>query len=125
VIFVLGTLSMLWLLHRYQSKKERAKITKFFGDNEEFARYAHAQDEEPDQVYVDDIGFCPYSRKTNIVYLTTPDYLKSQSLCTNRSVSSRSSSFTNIFNGGSPRNSTPSTAVNSPSALRNNTLNQK
>ncbi|KAI9253192.1 hypothetical protein BY458DRAFT_549906 [Sporodiniella umbellata] len=71
VIFVLLVLGLLWILHRYQSKKEHAKAHKFFGDNEEFSKYALMG--EMHQVD---------SNRTSLLYLTTPDYLKSQALST-------------------------------------------
>lgn len=71
VIFVLLVLGLLWILHRYQSRKEHAKKHKFFGDNEEFSKYALMGEMQQ----VD-------SNRTSILYLTTPDYLKSQALST-------------------------------------------
>ncbi|KAF7723432.1 hypothetical protein EC973_002031 [Apophysomyces ossiformis] len=78
VIFVLVILGALWILHRYQSKKEHAKIMAFFGDNEEFAKYV--DHDENTSVYEND-QFVNDSR-TSVVYLTTPDYVKSSALST-------------------------------------------
>lgn len=71
VVFVLLVLGLLWILHRYQSKKEHAKIMKFFGDNEEFSKYALLNEQEEVN-----------SNRTSVLFLTTPDYLKSQALST-------------------------------------------
>lgn len=78
---------MLWILHRYQSKKEHAKIIKFFGDNEEFGKYAMMHDNDSASIFTDSDSKVnlPLTEKTDVVYLTTPDYLKSSSLSTSRS----------------------------------------
>ncbi|KAI9271427.1 hypothetical protein BY458DRAFT_555631 [Sporodiniella umbellata] len=65
VLFAVLVLSLLWLLHRYQSKKERAKMDRFFGDNQEFTKYAMLDEDN-----------------SSTVYLRTPDYLHSQALST-------------------------------------------
>ncbi|OBZ85962.1 hypothetical protein A0J61_05991 [Choanephora cucurbitarum] len=71
LVFVLGILSILWLLHRYQSRKEHEKILKFFGDNDEFfKRYNNNSAAE----------LC--SNRASVVYLTTPDYNESTALTT-------------------------------------------
>ncbi|KAI9258538.1 hypothetical protein BY458DRAFT_440762 [Sporodiniella umbellata] len=64
-LFVLITLGVLWLLHRYQSRLEHQKSAKFFGDNDEFSKKY--------QMYQQ--GF-----ETSVVYLTTPDYKQSAAL---------------------------------------------
>jgi hypothetical protein len=83
VIFVFIILGTLWILHRYQSKKEHEKIVSFFGANEEFAKYAMIEDNDS---YSDEMRtHSPYNDShTSLVYLTTPDYATSQALCTNR-----------------------------------------
>ncbi|KAG0192843.1 hypothetical protein DFQ28_007453 [Apophysomyces sp. BC1034] len=81
-VFVFVILLGLWVLHRYQSKKEHAKIVKFFGDNEEFAKYAMA--DPIDRFY----GLSNPTSTTvhgteslnSVVYLTTPDYKESSAL---------------------------------------------
>ncbi|KAG1048620.1 hypothetical protein G6F43_009001 [Rhizopus delemar] len=70
IIFVLLVLGLLWILHRYQSKKEHAKVRKFFGDNNEFTKYAMLDDDNDDH------------QSTSVLYLATPDYLMSQALST-------------------------------------------
>lgn len=69
-LFVLFILGLLWILHRYQSRKEHEKSRKFFGDNDEFyKRYQSAiSDEKID------------NNRQSIVYLTTPDYNESTAL---------------------------------------------
>lgn len=84
VLFVCFVLGLLWFLHRYQSNKEHAKISKFFGDNEEFAKYAMIND-STSTFQVDNessrLNNLPMSEsRTSVVYLTTPDYVKSHSL---------------------------------------------
>ncbi|KAI9310302.1 hypothetical protein BX666DRAFT_1841760, partial [Dichotomocladium elegans] len=70
IIFVLLTLLLLWFLHRYQSKKEHAKILKFFGDNEEFAKFAMLEGDY----------FTAPSQRADVVFLATPDYNESSAL---------------------------------------------
>ncbi|RCH80980.1 hypothetical protein CU098_007222, partial [Rhizopus stolonifer] len=65
VIFILLVLGLLWILHRYQSRQEHAKIDKFFGDNDDFTKYAMLDEDD-----------------SSMVYLKTPDYLQSQALST-------------------------------------------
>ncbi|KAG0189506.1 hypothetical protein DFQ28_003320 [Apophysomyces sp. BC1034] len=77
-VFVIIILGALWILHRYQSKKEHEKIAKFFGDNEEFSKYV--DHDEGGSVYENE-QFANDSR-TSVVYLTTPDYVKSSALST-------------------------------------------
>ncbi|CDS12469.1 hypothetical protein LRAMOSA04663 [Lichtheimia ramosa] len=88
VIFILVVLVLLWFLHRYQSKKERAKIAKFFGDNEEFAKYAMLENDAM-PLFGDDPNSntgaatpSPNNSRTSMVYLTTPDYYESSALST-------------------------------------------
>lgn len=95
-VFILIVLLLLWALQRYQSKKEHEKVGKFFGDNEEFAKYAML-DHDDDSYYDDDTaGLQPPpsigsgarnssvgdfdAKRASMVYLTTPDYAKSSSL---------------------------------------------
>ncbi|KAI7860108.1 hypothetical protein BDC45DRAFT_495702 [Circinella umbellata] len=80
VIFVLIILVVLWFLHRYQSKKEHAKMAKFFGDNEEFAKYAMLEND--DMPLVDQRSSPAMDSRTSVVYLTTPDYHESSALST-------------------------------------------
>ncbi|RCH95194.1 hypothetical protein CU098_002623 [Rhizopus stolonifer] len=101
VIFVLLVLGLLWILHRYQSKQEHQKITKFFGDNEEFAKYAMMNDDDDSYYDNDSRTNLPLNDSRNLVYLTTPDYRLSQAL----TVGSKSAS-TSALNLSSS-NSTP------------------
>lgn len=80
-VFVILVLGLLWILHRYQSKKEHAKIAKFFEDNEEFAKYAMLDDDN-DSYQDDDSRANMNDSRTSVLFLTTPDYLKSQALST-------------------------------------------
>ncbi|CAO3615491.1 unnamed protein product [Cunninghamella echinulata] len=82
VIFMIIILLLLWALQRYQSKKEKLKVRKFFGDNEEFAKYAMLDD---DSLYDDTAQLQPPAslnekNRASMVYLTTPDYSKSSAL---------------------------------------------
>ncbi|CAO3617698.1 unnamed protein product [Cunninghamella blakesleeana] len=82
VIFIIIVLLLLWALQRYQSKKEHLKVRKFFGDNEEFAKYAMLDD---DSLYDDTTELRPppslgEKNRASMVYLTTPDYNKSSNL---------------------------------------------
>lgn len=91
VVFVCLILGMLWILHRYQSKKEHAKIVKFFGDNEEFAKYAMMHDNDSNSVFTDsdskvNLPLNNNDPRSEVVYLTTPDYAKSQALTTKSSL---------------------------------------
>ncbi|KAI8086703.1 uncharacterized protein BX664DRAFT_236784, partial [Halteromyces radiatus] len=85
VVFILIVLLLLWALQRYQSKKEHQKIGKFFGDNEDFAKYAMLEHDD-DSYYDDTTGLQPPpsigldNKRASMVYLTTPDYAKSSSL---------------------------------------------
>jgi hypothetical protein len=101
VIFIALVLLSLWFLHRYQSKKEHAKIVKFFGDNEEFSKYAMLHDDDDHSVYMD--NHSDSSNRPSVVYLTTPDYLTSQAL----TLKNRNSSSTlNLSNQTPPMSST-------------------
>lgn len=89
VLFVVFVLCLLWVLHRYQSKQEHAKIVRFFGDNEEFSKYAMLNEDNDDNSSYydpnDSRANTPFSNHLNdsrhsLVYLTTPDYNTSQSL---------------------------------------------
>lgn len=111
VVFVCLILGMLWILHRYQSRKEHAKIVKFFGDNEEFAKYAMMQDNDSNSVFTDSdskVNLPLNDQRPDVVFLTTPDYLKSQAL-------SKKRSSTNL-----PRSNNNSTARFSPYQSNNN-----
>lgn len=92
-LFVLLILGLLWVLHRYQSKKEREKIEKFFGDNEEFAKYAMLEHDE-----LQDGTIAPLRKRTDsrtsMVFLATPDYNESAALGTTRPLSWRHNSST-------------------------------
>jgi hypothetical protein len=91
-LFVLG---LLWILHRYQSKQEHAKIVKFFGDNEEFAKYAMMNDEDSMSDFESSRTNLPLNNNesnTSLVYLTLPDYQKSQNL----TLKNRNSSYSNV-----------------------------
>ncbi|KAI9010007.1 hypothetical protein CLU79DRAFT_710764 [Phycomyces nitens] len=104
-VFVLMILGALWVLHRYQSNLEHEKIAKFFGDNEEFGRYAMAERDDEDASsydggYFPDRPRMPMLANESVVYLTTPDYLKSSSLSTH---SKRNASATRLRDAnGSP-----------------------
>lgn len=100
VIFIALVLVSLWFLHRYQSKKEHAKIVKFFGDNEEFSKYAMLQeDDDNHSMYMDNQSYNSGSNRPSVVYLTTPDYMTSQSLTLkNRNSSSSLNLATNNSN---------------------------
>ncbi|KAI7865180.1 hypothetical protein BDF14DRAFT_1875670 [Spinellus fusiger] len=86
-VFVCVILGALWVLHRYQSNKEHEKIAKFFGDNEQFGRYAMAERDDDASSYdgghYSDRIRNPILASDSVVYLTTPDYLKSSGLSTN------------------------------------------
>lgn len=87
-LFVLATLAVLWILHRFQAKRERALRAKFFGDNEEFAKYAMLENDAM-PLFGDDPNSntgaatpSPNNSRTSMVYLTTPDYYESSALST-------------------------------------------
>ncbi|CDH57899.1 hypothetical protein RO3G_11043 [Lichtheimia corymbifera JMRC:FSU:9682] len=85
-LFVLATLVVLWILHRFQAKRERALRAKFFGDNEEFAKYAML--EQPDGDDNDGSRSSdPSSLTRSMVYLTTPEYNESAARATPRPLS--------------------------------------
>jgi cbb3-type cytochrome oxidase subunit 3 len=83
-VFVLIVLGILWILHRYQSRKEHEKAAKFFGDNEEFYKKMHQDDTSSTVRLFDD-------NRTSVVYLATPDYHESTALGTTRPLSWRHS----------------------------------
>jgi hypothetical protein len=88
LVFVVFVLGMLWVLHRYQSRKEHEKSAKFFGDNDEFIKYAqyyNVDSRESSQEYSRD------DNRSSVVYLTTPDYNESAALATTRPLSWRNS----------------------------------
>ncbi|KAI8076263.1 hypothetical protein BDF21DRAFT_342560 [Thamnidium elegans] len=86
VIFVCFILALLWFLHRYQSNKEHAKISKFFGDNDEFAKYAMMNDSMSTLADSESRLNLPMNEShASVVYLTTPDYVKSHTLSTKSS----------------------------------------
>ncbi|PHZ09546.1 uncharacterized protein RHIMIDRAFT_206573 [Rhizopus microsporus ATCC 52813] len=62
--FVIVTLGVLWLLHRYQRRIEQEKYVKFFGDNDKFLKKYQLSN-------------------SSVVYLTTPDYKESAVLSNN------------------------------------------
>lgn len=78
VLFVLLILVILWFLHRYQSKKENAQRLKFFGDNEEFAKYAMLENDDDDPLLVSQQR--PGMDSRTSIYLQTPDYDESHNL---------------------------------------------
>ncbi|GAN01939.1 hypothetical protein MAM1_0014c01376 [Mucor ambiguus] len=88
VLFVVLVLCLLWILHRYQSKQEHAKIVQFFGDNEEFSKYAMLNEDDSSSYHDSDSlrAPTPFSNQQlsdsrhSLVYLTTPDYNTSHSL---------------------------------------------
>ncbi|KAI8137670.1 hypothetical protein BJV82DRAFT_634200 [Fennellomyces sp. T-0311] len=92
-LFILLILGILWVLHRYQSKKERAKIAKFFGDNEEFAKYAMLEEDDAPT---------PRDQRTSMVFLTHPELNTSMALGTTRPLS-----FFRSNNSSSSRLRTP------------------
>ncbi|KAI8061590.1 hypothetical protein BC940DRAFT_310193 [Gongronella butleri] len=85
VVFILVVLVALYFLQRYQSKKEHEKAKRFFGDNEEFAKYAMLEQDD-DSYYDETTGLQPPpsisgdSKRASMVFLTTPDYVKSSAL---------------------------------------------
>lgn len=88
MIFVIVILGVLWILHRYQSRKEHEKAAKFFGDNDEFfKKYQMMQQDDAASTskLVD-------NNRASVVYLTTPDYNESAALGTTRPLSWRHSS---------------------------------
>jgi hypothetical protein len=119
VIFVVLILGVLWILHRYQSRKEHAKIVKFFGDNEEFGKYAMmANDNDSNSSFDDSRVNLPLTdNRASVVYLTTPDYLKSQALTKkNSSTTALSMQKNNSNNNSTSRFSShsPTPRVNTP-----------
>lgn len=109
-LFVLLILIMLYFLQRYQSKKERAKLLKFFGDNEEFAKYAMLENDDelapppPQPHHVSEKQEMSKSEsRASMVYLGTPDYNESAALGTTRPISWRhSTSATKLRSSFSP-----------------------
>ncbi|ORY91246.1 hypothetical protein BCR43DRAFT_101602 [Syncephalastrum racemosum] len=108
VLFVLLILTVLWFLHRYQSKKENAQRLKFFGDNEEFAKYAMLENDDDDPLLVSQQR--PGMDSRTSIYLQTPDYDESHNL-TRKSWRNSSSALrsttaspraSTIFGRGSP-----------------------
>ncbi|KAI8391297.1 uncharacterized protein BYT42DRAFT_556380 [Radiomyces spectabilis] len=79
VLFVLLTMGALWILQRYQSRKEHEKIAKFFGDNEEFAKHA-LMDHDSQSTEGLTRSSPPTEGHGSFVYLATPDYVKSSAL---------------------------------------------
>lgn len=83
-VFVALILGVLWILHRYQSKKEHEKMAKFFGDNDEFyKKYQMMTTSTSNLVSLKEESD---SRNASVVYLTTPDYNESAALTTKRSI---------------------------------------
>lgn len=103
-IFVIIVLVALWFLHRYQSRKEHEKMMKFFGDNEEFAKYAMLEGDDMPLVTQHNAD-----GRSSVVYLTTPDYEQSSNLTLHagrksyRNSKFRESAFS--FSSPSPRQS--------------------
>ncbi|KAI7856133.1 hypothetical protein BDC45DRAFT_534014 [Circinella umbellata] len=95
VLFILLVLGVLWILHRYQSKKEREKIIKFFGDNQEFAKYAMLEEDSSDGLVTASGEHHDTSvnkeksnmSRTSMVFLAHPDYNVSSALGTTRPLS--------------------------------------
>jgi hypothetical protein len=83
-------LGVLWILHRYQSKKEHEKMAKFFGDNDEFFKKYQMMNSTSNLVVGEEVD-----RNASVVYLTTPDYKESAALSTARPISWRHSSIVN------------------------------
>ncbi|KAG2200457.1 hypothetical protein INT47_011437 [Mucor saturninus] len=91
-VFVILTLGVLWILHRYQSRKEHEKSAKFFGDNDEFyKKYQMQQGNDSTARLVSSGADMADSSRTSVVYLTTPDYNESAALGTTRPLSWRHS----------------------------------
>lgn len=67
-------------------QKERAKIAKFFGDNEEFAKYAMLEQPDNDDNEGSRSSDQP-SVTRSMVYLTTPEYNESAARATPRPLS--------------------------------------
>ncbi|KAI9246922.1 hypothetical protein BDA99DRAFT_526499 [Phascolomyces articulosus] len=114
LLFILFILGILWILHRYQSKKERAKIINFFGDNEEFAKYAMLEEDGGDEITAATTHVDHHeqgsnkennnSQRTSMVFLAHPDYHVSSALGTTRPLSLLPGSNTSVSR---LRNSTP------------------
>ncbi|KAI9307399.1 hypothetical protein BJ944DRAFT_158133, partial [Cunninghamella echinulata] len=139
VIFMIIILLLLWALQRYQSKKEKLKVRKFFGDNEEFAKYAMLDD---DSLYDDTAQLQPPAslnekNRASMVYLTTPDYSKSSALSVGghhhdyynnaMSTTSRSPSigYNTTLSSKSLSILPPPPSSSSPTTTNNNTSQQK
>ncbi|KAI9489897.1 hypothetical protein BDB00DRAFT_840550 [Zychaea mexicana] len=123
ILFILLILGILWVLHRYQSKKERAKIIKFFGDNEEFAKYAMLEEDDGEgsnhhhhhhSIHNNNDSSSnnvsatstakDSSNRTSMVFLAHPDYHVSSALGTTRPLSLLPGSNNSVSR---LRNSTP------------------
>lgn len=120
VLFILLVLGILWVLHRYQSKREREKIIKFFGDNEQFAKYAMLEEDGGDELTA--AGTTQVSggdhheasgnkegsnsSRPSMVFLAHPDYHVSSALGTTRPLSFLPGSNNSVSR---LRNSTPAT----------------
>lgn len=90
LVFVIVILGVLWILHRYQSRKEHEKAAKFFGDNDEFFKKYQMMQHQDDATSTSRL-FDGSSNRTSVVYLTTPDYNESAALGTTRPLSWRHS----------------------------------
>ncbi|KAG2237477.1 hypothetical protein INT48_005510 [Thamnidium elegans] len=90
-VFVLLILGVLWILHRYQSRKEHEKSAKFFGDNDEFYKRYQMQQANDSTSRLVSTGELLSDSRASVVYLTTPDYNESAALSTTRPLSWRQS----------------------------------
>ncbi|CEP18566.1 hypothetical protein [Parasitella parasitica] len=116
VLFVVLVLCLLWILHRYQSKQEHAKIVRFFGDNEDFSKYAMLNDDDNSSYDGSDSrANTPFGShqlndsRHSLIYLTTPDYNTSHSLTvkTKHSSSSTGLNMTQNSRSSSTNNALP------------------
>ncbi|KAL9553326.1 hypothetical protein PS6_004017 [Mucor atramentarius] len=93
LVFVFVILGFLWILHRYQSRKEHEKAAKFFGDNDEFFKKYQMmqQDDTTSTSQLVEQQQQQQQNRASVVYLTTPDYNESAALGTTRPLSWRHS----------------------------------
>ncbi|KAI8981773.1 hypothetical protein BDF20DRAFT_818589 [Mycotypha africana] len=84
LVFILVILGMLWLLHRYQSRKEHEKFVRFFEHNEEFNRLMLTADYQDHKEKMHPTHHSQpleaVSKNSSVVYLATPDYHESAAL---------------------------------------------
>lgn len=91
LVFVVVILGFLWILHRYQSRKEHEKAAKFFGDNDEFFKRYQMMQQDDTTSTSQLVEQQQQQNRASVVYLTTPDYNESAALGTTRPLSWRHS----------------------------------